>query len=69
MHCGAVRVYLDESMAVVCGSAHVRVWLEDRLPHWRVEQPDWFTREWWDTVPEALREGLEFCPAGVDLSA
>jgi len=45
----------------------VRAWLEEGLPRWHAEQPEWFTREWWEGIPAPLREGLAFAPA--DLSA
>ena len=47
----------------------VRSWLAEGLPRWREEQPEWFTREWWDRLPAAFREGLAFAPAAPDLSA
>jgi len=70
---------LDRSRAIMLsGQGHpralqkrcpevVRTWLEEGLPRWQVEQPEWFTRQWWEGVPVPLREGLAFAPA--DLSA
>ena len=43
----------------------MRAWLEEGLPRWQEELPEWFTRAWWDQLPEGLREGLAFEPAAI----
>ena len=70
---------LDHSRATLVGAKFyglqrrcpdmVCSWLVEGLPRWREERPEWFTREWWDKLPAAFREGLVFAPAALDLSA
>ena len=43
----------------------MRAWLEEGLPRWQEELPEWFTRAWWDQLPEGLREGLAFEPVAI----
>ena len=66
---------MDHSRAVfVCELQHelckrcpdvVRAWLEAGLLRWREELPKWFTRVWWDQLPEEFRKGLMIEPVAI----
>ena len=53
----SVRVYDTSGPAT---DPQVELKLEEGLPRWRFEPPEWLEKAWWEGVPGALRVGLDF---------